>query len=302
MHPQTVKLARPYSTVKLIRGLQKIWRGVAPDLFINWSEQRRRERWRKLLLRSDETITIRIGSGINLELPKSLDISKLLILDNFEQGERKLLRQILRKGDIFIDIGANVGLFSIIASKAVGASGRVFSIEPSPRTFCILTKQVIANGLKNVTSRNLGISSCNGRLKLNECNSSNGLYASFGRPISNSEHFPTEVPVLTLDEFIASEAPGTRIALIKIDVEGWEPEIIKGGTKTLSGDDAPDLIIEYCEAALTVNSANSQLLFLMIQSLGYDQYEIDPSSGILSFLPVGRDFEYRNVFATKAKL
>src|SRR6185312_8497302 len=69
----------------------------------------------------------------------------------FETAELRFIQERLRPGDVFVDIGANGGIYTVIAAKKVGASGRVLAFEPGPRNLELLKRNLALNGLTNVT-------------------------------------------------------------------------------------------------------------------------------------------------------
>lgn len=138
----------------------------------------------------------------------------------------------VRAGETVVDVGSNVGLFTVKAAVEAGAHGRVISVEPHPVAWDILRKNVEMNGLKNVTTVRaaLGASKGEARLLFSPRSTVGTLYESF-------LHTPTRdaaaVPVMTLDS-LASDVGLDRIDLLKIDVEGAEMEVLKGCERLLS--------------------------------------------------------------------
>jgi FkbM family methyltransferase len=131
----------------------------------------------------------------------------------------------LRPGDVFVDIGANIGSYTIIASKLVGTNGKVFAVEPIPSTVKVLNYNIKLNGLRNVIVINKAAYNSNCRLKMKIPFNSFGLASFFSK-----EGIEVEVDSIRLDEVLADVH---KIKLIKIDAEGAEYEIIQGLTETL---------------------------------------------------------------------
>lgn len=159
--------------------------------------------------------------GYSLILQPSA-ISLALWVDPAARNEDvDVIKMILRPGDSFYDIGANIGQLSIEAAMLVGPSGRVTAFEAHPRTAYFFRNNVETNNLKNIRIVQCAIGEKNGWLAFSDDNSDdqNGVTGS------GSIH----VPVLALDTL----HDGEKIALLKIDVEGYELFAIKGGTETL---------------------------------------------------------------------
>jgi FkbM family methyltransferase len=133
----------------------------------------------------------------------------------------------LKPGDIFVDVGANVGYYSIRASKLVGVEGKVFAVEPVPQTVMILEFNIKLNGLENVIVIDKAGWHTRAKLKLKVPKGEFGSSSSF-----RSGSLVVEVDAIPLDE-IFTRTNLLEIKLIKIDVEGAEYEALKGLTKTL---------------------------------------------------------------------
>ena len=99
----------------------------------------------------------KIDENLEMKLFRDSVLSKL-IYKGFEVDETSFVKLLLNEGDVFVDIGANVGLFSLIASQKVGASGMVISFEPTPVTFERLQENINLNHLKNIDARRVALS------------------------------------------------------------------------------------------------------------------------------------------------
>ncbi len=140
------------------------------------------------------------------------------------QAEAAFLRRCLRPGDVVIDVGANVGLTTLAASRAVGDSGKVIAVEPHPRIFSYLQGNVALNEVRNVSTHNVALGSQEGTLHLSDMRADDqNFIASGGRGI--------EIPVRRLDDL---PIEGPRVAMLKIDVEGYEKLVLEGATATLA--------------------------------------------------------------------
>lgn len=139
------------------------------------------------------------------------------------QAEAAFLRAYLRSGDVAIDVGANIGLTALAASRAVGDSGAVLAVEPHPRIFGYLRKNVALNQAGNVTLFNVALGNREEAGTLRDMRADDtGFLAPGGSGI--------EVPVRRLDQL---PIPNASIALMKIDVEGYERFVLEGAAATL---------------------------------------------------------------------
>ena len=140
-----------------------------------------------------------------------------------EWPEHGLLLSYLRPGDTVIDVGANQGMMALTASGAVGKTGKVFAIEPHPRTFGWLEKNIAINFKTNIVPKNVAAGASVGSVTFSDdWNDSANHVTSDG---------PLVVGVETLDRLI-TDVP--EVAMLKIDVEGYEKFVLEGATRTLS--------------------------------------------------------------------
>ena len=124
-------------------------------------------KWREFYANKREDVIIKnFSSGGKIKLKKYNLLSKSIYNNNFEVHELNYLKRNLKRGDIFIDIGANIGLFSIAAAYKVGESGKVFSFEPTYQTFNQLIENIDLNNLKNVFAFNYAVSDKDGELNI----------------------------------------------------------------------------------------------------------------------------------------
>jgi FkbM family methyltransferase len=149
------------------------------------------------------------------------------ISGKFEYKFQELCRIALRPDDVALDIGANIGVTSVILSQFLH-SGHTFAIEPGNRVFELLEGNIGANQIKNVTCVKCAISSRPGTMEFHEDSAYGhvveGSQAEIGSPIA--------VRVTTIDDLV--EHLGIeRLDFIKIDTEGFEPQVFAGARKTL---------------------------------------------------------------------
>jgi FkbM family methyltransferase len=142
-----------------------------------------------------------------------------------------------KKGDIVIDIGAHIGLYTIISSKRVGANGKVVAIEADPSNFEMLNSNIKLNQLTNVTPLNYAVYSKETKVKLYLPSGESGFtkYNTIMPNWINTQEKFVEVNANTLDYLLQlNEIRQEEVNWIKIDVEGAEFEVLKGATNVLS--------------------------------------------------------------------
>jgi FkbM family methyltransferase len=196
----------------------------------------------------------------------------------------------LNPGDLFLDIGANIGYFSLLASQIVGRSGRVVAIEPSPPTFGFLQRNLSLNRVRNVRAVNVAVSDREEELDLflhseNDSGSATGVHkwASQQGFVRGSR-----VRALPLNSILESgEIEAAR--LIKIDVEGYEGHILPDLLQLLPRcrRDA-EIIVEVTPSALAQEGRTSSQMLDGFISQGFHLYEIENDYSVESYVQAGR--------------
>lgn len=205
------------------------------------------------------------------------DMSRVLyITGTYEPNTLFVLSKILNSGDVFVDIGANTGIYSIVASHLVGSEGKVFSFEPSSREFSLLNENLFLNSLKNVYPNKLALSneSCFKSLKLavSHHNGQNTLCSEF--IYNNVDSYEIElVKSVTFDQYIA-ENQIKKVNVIKIDVEGSEFHVLIGASKCIESQ-KPILIFEFLQQSYKKNNLSESNLDLFFRSVNYSVFSID---------------------------
>jgi FkbM family methyltransferase len=139
---------------------------------------------------------------------------------------------IIKKGDVVLDIGANIGYYVLAEAKIVGETGKVYAVEPVASNFKLLQKNVKLNNLTNVSAFQYAIGDKNTTSEIFVSNSSN-LCAVNKDAVGGDIVSVQPIHMMTIDEFVkGKKAP----KLIRMDVEGFEYEILKGMGSTLKGE------------------------------------------------------------------
>lgn len=211
------------------------------------------------------------GIKVKLNTQEALTLG-IVYLGTINKYETKILKTIIKPGDVVIDIGAYVdGWYTLLAAKLAGNKGHVFAFEPHPIYFQRLKENVQLNQFTNVTLERLGIFNKNG--------SSTFYEAQFGSSIIKSQVVamtkikPKEITIqtTTLDAYIKSKNI-RHVSLIKIDVEGAEMSVIKGGNRLLQSKNAPDLVVEVFDIQLRRGGSSEAKLLSYLKRLGYIPY------------------------------
>jgi FkbM family methyltransferase len=185
-----------------------------------------------------------IGRGLSFDAQMGEDGScvDLFFLQYESPSLAPVLEAFLESGSTFVDVGANVGVYTAWASRCVRGSGRVLAFEPVPATREYLEHVVALNALANVRVVSKALGAGTGSVSLWVVPHASGL-TSVLAPVDESSARRVEVPMSTLDDEL-SIAGGATPTLVKIDVEGYEMEVLRGAVRTLSADDGPAVVFE----------------------------------------------------------
>lgn len=257
------------------------------------------EKWNKLFL-SKKSFVGKLNETLLINFYKDSILSKL-IYTNFEQNEILFLRKYLKPGDTFFDIGSNIGLFSLHAAQIVTNNGNIHAFEPTPKTFARLMENIELNRYQNIiTANNIGISSDIGKLSLNISTDGHDAWNTFAKQSEICFEKKIEIPVEKLDNYMSEKQISCKdIALIKIDVEGWEMEVLKGAKNLLLDENAPVLMVEFTESNLFAAGTNCYEIYDLIVSYGYKWYRYDSKNNILHHDPKRIHYPYDNILAIK---
>ena len=212
----------------------------------------------------------------------SADLAVVALLaesGDLEPGTRLLIGRLLVPGDVYVDVGANLGLHTLAAGAALQRRGQIIAFEPFPSTRVLLEETLHINGLRAIsTIHQAAVSDHTGRQSLylgNTCGH-HSLFALAGTDASPAA--PVEVDTVRLDDMLARDAP---VTLIKIDAEGAELEVLRGAAATVAANPDIGLIVEFGISHLARNRHGSAQWLAEFEAFGLDYQAIDPVSGAL---------------------
>lgn len=221
---------------------------------------------------------VSVAPGITMNLGIIDVIERNLITrGTWETSVGEVLNRTLKPGDHFLDVGANIGYFSLMASNLVGKDGLVLACEPSVRALSKLVTHIHQNTEKNVVllSAGAGIESSIETLHLAQ---DTNIGASTLRKISDHSAGDEKVLVLNLGEML----DGLKFApdVIKIDVEGYEFSVLKG-IRTLLSNTSPVVICELSNAFFADMGHTTGDVINFMASMGYFCYMIENNANLL---------------------
>ncbi|MDA1096056.1 MAG: FkbM family methyltransferase [Chloroflexi bacterium] len=185
----------------------------------------------------------------------------------WEPGVTRLFEQMLRPGMVVVDAGAHIGYFTLLAARLVGPTGKVYAFEPVPSSFALLQKNVELNGYTNVTLRQMAVSD-GGERTMTFYVHANPVGSSFYAETLGKSDDAIEVGVTSLDSFFEREA-WPNVDLIKMDIEGAEPEAVAGMAQLAERNPRLRFVVEYIPHILERTGHDPEGFLKMIRELGF---------------------------------
>lgn len=188
-----------------------------------------------------------------------------------EVHEMGFIAHVLSDDGLFIDVGANIGSYTILA--AAGCSCKVVSFEPSKRTFSVLRRNIKVNNLEHLVETHcLALSNASGSIRFTtNCDTTNHVVPEGKSDTADAGY--EIVPVTTLDE-ILGERYSSSCKVIKLDVEGFELNVLKGATSTLTSENMLAIIVEINGSSSRYSGTDDEIVNFL-QSMGYSSFKYD---------------------------
>lgn len=206
------------------------------------------------------------GNKMILDL-NDLGISRELALYGVhEKNSTEEVKRIITPGMKILEVGANIGYYALIEAKQAGPNGRLYAIEPSPSNFDSLKKNLDMNGIRNAYLHQAAFGEKRGKSMFYVYDKSN-LSSFIKRDDMGMDVKEVEVEMLTLDEFLV----GKEIDFVRMDVEGYEREILKGAEKAFSEGKKPKyFFIEVHSDLLHKKGSSCKEIVELLGKYGYD--------------------------------
>ena len=255
-------------------------------------------RWEKIRNTPDSVVSS-VAPGVRMNLYGDSRLCEMLYFGGFETETRGFFEEFLRPGDTFLDIGANIGLYALVAAHIVGPRGHVHAFEPCSKTFERLTENVKLNRLRNVTCHRVALSHENAQAQLTLANGGFDAWNSLGTPYMGETTGSETVTTMTFDRFAREHGLASLNCAVKIDVEGWENQVLLGAQEFLSRSDAPVLLVEFTEEAAKLAGTFCSTLYRTLERLGYGLYTVSDRAEEVQPFPLCEDFPNVNLIASK---
>lgn len=263
-----------------------------------WNHHRSEEQERgrtASLLNVTGSMCVGIREDLRVVLPDDLNELTAYVLleqEDWFEDETTFVETVLAPGMRVLDVGANYGIYTLLAARRVGNAGRVFSVEPSSATVKWLRASVTVNALENVEIFQHALSDRSGSLRLSTQEGS-----EYGRLLDDDPYFQRGelVKVLRLDEF-ANQAELESIDFVKLDAEGAEKQIIDGGRRFF--DQQSPLVMFEIKSTQDIDLA----LVHKFSDLGYQPLRLVPGLELLAPVDLSEPLDpySLNLFACKS--
>lgn len=184
-----------------------------------------------------------------------------------DHAERKFLRKTLSPGDVAVDVGANIGIYTQLLSRWVGPTGLVHSFEPSPENFGRLKSAT--RKLANVRLSHAAVGESSRRTTLYVSDKLNVDHRAY-LPEGDSRH-TVPIEMIALDDYFK---PGQRVDLIKMDIQGYELHALRGASRVLADNPSANLLLEFWPYGLKQAGANWIDLIATLKSKNMAVHEV----------------------------
>jgi FkbM family methyltransferase len=218
---------------------------------------------RLLALTADTYILVEAFNNRDMYVQSSIRDKDELVLFVFDA--------LLRPGDNVLDVGANIGRMTVLASKGVGPGGRVIAFEPSPLVIASLYKNIFFNQCKNVSVRNYAVADADGSLPFHVPLDTNSGLGSF-RDLGTDQSLVIEVPIRQIDQ---ERGLPDDVRLIKIDTEGADLRVLRGA-ELLIARCRPAIVLEFSPAWIAQMGDEPKWILEFAARHDYSLYQLQP--------------------------
>jgi FkbM family methyltransferase len=192
-------------------------------------------------------LVVPVEGGVRMRVDMSDVVGSVLAMSEvWEPHVVAAMRSELARGDVFVDVGAHVGYHTLVAARLVGTTGHVYALEPSPATYADLRVNIELNALSNVTALDVAAGAFEGHATLDDVghDTTGKTAVRRARPAgAGAEESPGIVQLRPLAS-VLEPSHVARLRLVKIDVEGFEAEVLRGLEPLFDEGTRPSIILE----------------------------------------------------------
>jgi len=208
------------------------------------------------------------GMQMYLDLPDSLGLRKREI---YEPLETAVILQLVQPGMRVLDLGANIGYYTLLISRAVGEKGHIWAFEPDPDNFAILQRNLALNECPNVTPHQMAAGEAPGKATLYR----SLLNRGDNRLSAGDQHRNTcEIDIVRIDDVL----PSDPIDFVKMDIQGAEGVALAGMQACLDRSPNVQVLFEYWPEALREGGTEPEQLLRSLRGKGFRFYRVDESN------------------------
>ncbi|MEE9606625.1 MAG: FkbM family methyltransferase [Myxococcota bacterium] len=302
----------PSATLAGLAALGALSLATILALWLLWDTQAGLARRHALLSRAQRSVTTLQVEGVG-EFPLFLNpddpviTTLILARRGWEANETYWFSRSVGPGDTVVDVGANIGYYTVLGALLVGDSGHVYAFEPDPESFAFLERNVRLNGLHNVTLEQKALSNRPGQIRLFLSERNKGDHRIFDAP--DEERESIEIEAVTLDDYLRGR--GDEVDFIKVDTQGAEAVIVEGMQRLLASNNHVRMAMEFSPWLLEQFGNDPAELLATLQAHGFRFFDIGTGRARVGLMePVNpiwllRNFpgdskkQFTNVYLTK---
>jgi len=221
-----------------------------------------------------ETLPVASGihrcNGLLYDIHFADTIQRDIYLGVYERREREFLRRYVKPGWTCVDIGANIGFYTLFLAATVGPSGYVYAIEASPKNFAVLSRNVTLNSLTQCALISVAITAKNGRVSFLASPDGNSGWGNVVGSDSNKDTGRDLISLdgMTFDHFVSTQRIRS-IDFMKVDIEGHEISMLEGGQETLGSGVVKRAFVEFSGFDLEKQSIHLADFIAAFERLGF---------------------------------
>jgi FkbM family methyltransferase len=243
--------------------------------------------WNAVRYSMDARHVLKLPGGLEIILGKKENYGSAVYAHGLsDHGELLFLAHLMRPGDLFADIGANVGMYSVWVTGTTGANA--ISVEPVPETFRALKQNIRLNDLGRLIEAHQAAAGAEAGVVQMTCNAGGLDHIVEGGSAENT----VEVPVVRIDDLLKGEAPYA----MKIDVEGYELRALLGAAQTLRNPDVKAVVIELQDWTLRKFGSSETECREFLTDLGFQPHSYDPFTRMLTKIAAGTTKTLNEIF------
>lgn len=221
-----------------------------------------------LIFKSDIITT---SDGIKMRIDKHDTVISDYLSENkvWDDYQTTIIKNILKQGDIAIDIGAHIGYYTLLFAKLVGPSGKVYSFEPEIHNFKLLKQNIEANKFDNIHVYKKAVASKKSYRTLYIHRTNTGDNRLFYSPGFSKK---VSVETVSLDHFLGSKLKAVNF--MKVDIQGFEFRALQGMKDLITKNPSLNMVVEYCPKGISQSGSKPHEFIRLVRSMKFFIYLI----------------------------